>query len=163
MTTITNALKFQTCGKLFSRPHHVKRHIAGVHNREKPRKFIKETNMTASSTIAEEETIEPESILFTTDEMGEAVLIKEVDFEETTPGSKTRGQQPQFATATSLLQLSQSNTVIQIAGSTGDQGQDGGDYILVTHDDDEQKFMPISHLSSFIANAVTAPSTSSTS
>ena len=43
MTTITNALKFQTCGKLFSRPHHVKRHIAGVHNREKPRKFIKET------------------------------------------------------------------------------------------------------------------------
>ena len=114
---------------------------------------------------AEAETIQPESIIFTTDEMGEAVLIKDVDFET----EKTRGgqQQPQFATATSLLQLSQSNTVYQIAGSAnGDQGcQD--DYILVAHDDDEQKFMPISHLSSFIANAVQAPppppSSSSTS
>ena len=134
-----------------------------MHNREKPRKFIKEASIPAT----EEETIEPESILFTTDEMGEAVLIKGVNFEETTPDDTPKvGGQPQYATATSLLQLSQSNTVIQIAG-TSDEVSEGQsqEYMLVkvTTDDDEQKFMPISHLSTLIANAVTAPSTSSTS
>ena len=115
-----------------------------------------------------------ESILFTTDDMGEAVLIKEVDFdheESSSSATKAKSAQPQsqFA-ATSLLQLSQSksesateepetvllstDSVIQIPGQEGD-------YVIVTTDEDEQKLVPISHLSNLIAHAASTPSTSS--
>ena len=122
----------QSCGKRFSRPHHLKRHIAGVHNREKakPTKmYIRDDNVAYTT----------DTVLFTTDEMGETVLIKGVDYlgenesgpfvvqqADTESGSHSHAdnsvpdgagaavvrtipketRQPQFA-ATSLLQLSQ--------------------------------------------------------
>ena len=125
--------------------------------------------------------------------MGEAVLIKEVDFDNepievaTTvtkpesvkiPGGNAAAaaaSQSQFASATSLLQLSQQTKAaasIEAATAAGQEtvllstdsviqipGQEG-EYVLVTTDDDEQKFMPISHLTSLIANATSSSSAS---
>lgn len=104
-----------------------------------------------------------DTVLFTTDEMVETVLIKEGDYQlgtETGPfviqrqgGSK---EPPQFA-ANSLLQLSQAKpeddeeaTVIVDPDSVIEiPGQEGG-FVFVTTADNEQKLMPISQLSNFI-------------
>ena len=151
-------------------------------------KLIKEHDNAELETYAS-----TESILFTTDEMGEAVLIKEVEFGNepidvsaaevkneknstaaTSAAGSTSASQSQFASATSLLQLAQqtkaaasmeaeaasqetvllsTDSVIQISGQDGE-------YVLVTTDDDEQKFMPISHLTNLIANATSTTATS---
>ena len=91
--------------------------------------------------------------------------------------------QSQFVSATSLLQLSgqtKSTASIQAAtasidtSATGGQetvllstdsviqipGQEG-EYVQVTTDDDEQKFMPISHLTNLIVSATSSSSASS--
>jgi len=67
-----------TCGKCFARPHHLKRHQAGVHNREKLATKKLNTLRDNSSIFY---TTSNETVLFTTDEIsGETVLIKEFDY-----------------------------------------------------------------------------------
>ena len=112
-----------------------------------------------------------DTVLFTTDEMGETVLIKQVDYPsyviQTTTNTKGAldKEQPQFA-ASSLLELSQhvkddpegatagTAVVVDAGGVVEIPGHEGG-YILVTTSDDEQKLVPISQsqLSQFSISA----------
>ena len=153
----------QTCGKRFARVHHLKRHVSGVHNRERPKP--------ASSKVIIKDAInyESDTVLFTTDEMGDPVLVKEFDYlsenensfvvqsSKDAENASTSSQQPPQYAATSLLQLSQTknepseadtllvqpNTVYEFDGQEGS-------FVLVT-DDDEQKLVPISQLSNYIS------------
>ena len=103
-----------------------------------------------------------DTVLFTTDEMGETVLIKQVDYPYViqTTTAKADKEQPQYA-ASSLLELSQvkddpeAGTAVMVDGGVVEiPGQEGG-YILVTTSDDEQKLVPISQsqLSQFSISA----------
>lgn len=154
-----------SCGKAFARQHHLKRHIAGVHNGEKSK--------TKHMSIIKDDTpyATTDTVLFTTDEMGETVLIKQVDYPsyviQTTTNTKGAldKEQPQFA-ASSLLELSQhvkddpegatagTAVVVDAGGVVEIPGHEGG-YILVTTSDDEQKLVPISQsqLSQFSISA----------
>ena len=134
--------------------------MEGVHLREKakaPKIFVKDDMPSTNDTI-----------LFTTDELGETVLIKEVDYldsefvVQTQPAqlASTSGLKPGNSAANSLLQLSQAKTneeeeetvlvhpesVIEIPG------QEGSYVLVTTGNDDEQKLMAISQLSTYISH-----------
>ena len=138
----------------------------------KPSKlFIKDEIYAASAS---------DTVLFATDEMGDTVFIKEVDYlsenenfvvqdQSSKMASEATGKdlQPQYA-ATSLLQLSQTSNRSATAAEADQQlhlieipGQEEK-FVLVTTDEDEQKLMPISQLSNFITTTtgVTAAVTS---
>lgn len=113
--------------------------------------------------------------------MGETVLIKEVGYDDPyiiqqakastsadKDGGASGGGNPQFA-ANSLLQLSQMKTVDEETSVVIDAdsvieipGQEGG-FVFVTTSDNEQKLMPISQLSNFIAASSATSSQSTTS
>ncbi len=141
-----------------------------MHNRERVTTVAKPKVILRGDEV----TYTTDTVLFTTDEMGEPVFVKEVDYHQLQPDGSTSGpfviqQQsakasskkdlPQFA-ATSLLQLSQmksdedntaGGTVIVDPESVIEiPGQEGG-FVFVTTSDNEQKLMPLSQLSSFIA------------
>jgi len=102
-----------SCGKNFSRTHHLKRHIAGVHNREK----AKPTKMYIRD---DDDNVDyaTDTVLFITDGMGEPVPIKSVDYmgdEESghfvvqqaeTGNSRIHGHHVQVAGSTSGAQAS---------------------------------------------------------
>lgn len=130
---------------------------------------------------SEDVAYETDTVLFTTDEMGETVLIKEVGYDDPyiiqqakastsadKDGGASGGGNPQFA-ANSLLQLSQMKTVDEETSVVIDAdsvieipGQEGG-FVFVTTSDNEQKLMPISQLSNFIAASSATSSQSTTS
>lgn len=126
----------------------MKRHVAGVHNGEKARPksivYVKDVDDVANSGSSFQAS---DTVLFTTDEMGEPVLMKEEDYlssaDQFVIKTKDKNDDEDVDEETVLIHP---DSVVEIPG------QEGG-YVLVTTADDEQKLMPISQLSHLIAGS----------